>query len=537
MEQLYPLNRQQTTIGRSDTNDLTIPADRRVGRQHAFIVQESGQHIVYDANSANGTWVNDVRVSRQVLEPGDRIRVGGTTLVFTGRALQLPASVPLPASPAASGSGLAIAAAIGAVVLVAILSSSPGSGGPYGGTPTATLSPSAGQAVATVVADMDRHLRDSGYVWQPSHNEIVDLPPEERLKRLGGLVQPPSIPTLPPGATVTPSGADGMATAIRAATQLAEATPSPEPSATIPGSTPAPPEEPPLTLDYRPFGTSVRNQGGCGSCWAHASIAVMETQLRRAIPGLGPDLDLSEQRLVSCHAGSCGGYFVHLALGFLVQEGAVEEDCNPYQAEDNPAWCPNRCPSSPPFFASDSGLAAPPRTVCSSVPDHRDEAWNTEVTEALSTDGPLVAVMSVPEDFFFYGSGIYSASDFFVDSGDPGCHAVALVGYSRPGRYWLIKNSWGSGWGEQGYARISWDDEHAHLGGRLYRLAVGSPSPTATASPTATPSATMTAVSYPGPSTITPTLLPEASATWTAPPPPASPTPSSTPAPYPRPYP
>lgn len=70
-------------------------------------------------------------------------------------------------------------------------------------------------------------------------------------------------------------------------------------------------------------------------------------------------------------------------------------------------------------------------------------------------NGPLQTTMSVYEDFMFYKSGVYK----HVTGPMMGGHAVSLVGYDDEGRYWIGKNSWGTSWGEEGYFRISYDDE------------------------------------------------------------------------------
>ena len=260
-----------------------------------------------------------------------------------------------------------------------------------------------------------------------------------------------------------------------------------------------------------------------------------ESQLRRTTAGLGSELDLSEQRLVSCHSSSCDGNTIDSGLDILIGEGAVDDARDPFRAEDDPAWYPALCSGSPPIHAFDFGLAAPPRTVCSSLYDHRDDAWSGEVMEALAMNGPLVAAMSVQEDDFYNGRGIYRTSEFIDSSSELGCREVALVGYSQTGRYWLIKNCWD----EDGYAGIIWDDEHTQAGRMLYRLALGSPSPspTATAATIAWPSPTTTVVASPRTATPAPIQPPKAASTWTAtplPPPKAlTPSPSSTSGPYP----
>ena len=73
---------------------------------------------------------------------------------------------------------------------------------------------------------------------------------------------------------------------------------------------------------------------------------------------------------------------------------------------------------------------------------------------ALSTHGPLVTTFSVYEDFYDYSEGIYS----YVSGGYLGGHAVLLVGYNDDEQYFIVKNSWGTWWGEDGYFRIAYSE-------------------------------------------------------------------------------
>lgn len=73
-------------VGRDRSNDVVLDADMRVSRHHATLTEHDGQWRVEDMGSANGTYVNNARVSEHALRDGDRIRVGTTTLVFVAVA-------------------------------------------------------------------------------------------------------------------------------------------------------------------------------------------------------------------------------------------------------------------------------------------------------------------------------------------------------------------------------------------------------------------------------------------------------------------
>jgi len=78
----YPLRGAVTTLGRHASNDIALPQDPKASTRHAEIRQEGTQFVIYDLNSTNGTFVNDQRIQRHLLRPGDIVRVGQTELTF-----------------------------------------------------------------------------------------------------------------------------------------------------------------------------------------------------------------------------------------------------------------------------------------------------------------------------------------------------------------------------------------------------------------------------------------------------------------------
>ena len=202
----------------------------------------------------------------------------------------------------------------------------------------------------------------------------------------------------------------------------------------------------PATLDWRNVGgisyvSPVKSQGSCGSCWAFATTAGTESQLMIATGGM--PIDLAEQILVSCsNAGSCSGGVTVNASNFIRDVGLPLESCFKYTATNN--VCSNACLNWQDNTYKIKGWHRASTTYIK-VDDIRN---------ALFTYGPLIVTMSVYSDFYSYRSGVYSyATGSYV-----GDHAVLVVGYDDAQRAFVVKNSWGSGWGEAGYFMISYGE-------------------------------------------------------------------------------
>jgi C1A family cysteine protease len=201
----------------------------------------------------------------------------------------------------------------------------------------------------------------------------------------------------------------------------------------------------PASFDWRNnngnFVTPIRDQGNCGSCWAFATTAALESQelIINNTPGI--NLDLSEQMLVCCSSsGSCNGGYIDLPSNYIRDTGIPSDYCCPYTAT-NSSCNLNTCTSECIDLHTITGW----HWVAKSVEILKSE---------LCTYGPLVVSMRVYKDFFSYYRGIYS----HVKGPYQGDHAILLVGYNDAGQYFIVKNSWGTSWGESGYFRIAYSE-------------------------------------------------------------------------------
>ncbi len=185
--------------------------------------------------------------------------------------------------------------------------------------------------------------------------------------------------------------------------------------------------------------TAVGDQEQCGSCWAFATVGVLESAI---LIKQGLAVDLSEQYLLSCNTDgySCdGGWFAH---NYHVQPGAVPETEFPYVA-----WkAPCGGPYSHPYRISSWSY------VGSSVGVPSVEA----IKQAIYTYGPVAAAICAGDDFQGYTGGVFATDEAAdCDRGDVN-HAVILVGWDDTKQVWRLRNSWGTGWGEDGYMWIGY---------------------------------------------------------------------------------
>jgi cathepsin L len=199
----------------------------------------------------------------------------------------------------------------------------------------------------------------------------------------------------------------------------------------------------PDSVDWRTQGyvTPVKDQGQCGSCWAFSAVASLEGQHFKQS---GKLVSLSEQNLVDCSGNfgnmGCDGGLMDQAFQYIqANKGIDTEQSYPYEAVDN-----NCRFNAANVGATDNGFT----DITSGSED--------DLAAAIATVGPIsVAIDASQSSFQFYSTGIYS---------DPSCssteldHGVTAVGYGSLGQgqdFYIVKNSWSTSWGDQGYIKMA----------------------------------------------------------------------------------
>jgi cathepsin L len=197
----------------------------------------------------------------------------------------------------------------------------------------------------------------------------------------------------------------------------------------------------PTSVDWREkkVVTAVKDQGGCGSCWAFAAVETIESSL---IQATGKTVLLSTQNMVSCTpnpnhcggTGGCGGATCELGYEYVANKGIATEKDYPYRAQTG------KCDETKPKSVKASGFVKLP------------ENNYTALLTSIALTGPIaVSVDAGP--WMSYSSGVFTGcgtSRIVIN------HAVQAVGYGSAGGkdYWIVRNSWGGFWGESGYIRL-----------------------------------------------------------------------------------
>ena len=177
----------------------------------------------------------------------------------------------------------------------------------------------------------------------------------------------------------------------------------------------------------------VKNQGGCGSCWAFSAIGAFEsrnaikTGKKSAVP------EWSEQQLVDCSRGEgnmgCRGGWMHWAFKHTSKVAEASEKAYPYHAKDE--TCKEADHAKDPVLLKSKS--------------YKMVATNETALKQALTQGPVSVAVDAGR-WSTYREGVFS------NCGTQLNHGVLAVGYTND--YWTIKNSWGNRWGEKGFMRI-----------------------------------------------------------------------------------
>jgi cathepsin L len=202
----------------------------------------------------------------------------------------------------------------------------------------------------------------------------------------------------------------------------------------------------PTSFDWRTKGavTGIKDQGQCGSCWSFSTTG--STEGCHFISGKSL-VGLSEQNLVDCSGSygneGCNGGLMTQAMEYIIENGGIDtESSYPYTAEDGTCN----------YNKANSGATL-------KAYKNVQQGSESDLQNSVNQGPTSVAIDASQSSFQFYTSGVYS---------DPNCstsqldHGVLAVGWGVEGgqAYWIVKNSWGTSWGANGYILMARNDNN-----------------------------------------------------------------------------
>ena len=194
------------------------------------------------------------------------------------------------------------------------------------------------------------------------------------------------------------------------------------------------------SVDWRTKGavTPVKDQGQCGSCWAFSATEAIESYAFLAGHGLQ---ELSAQQINSCDTVDlgCNGGNSETAYEYVVKNGGIStEEAYPYTSGDGKT---GRCKSE---------------TSAIKIKGYTSVKKGEKNLKTALNHGP-VSICVAADSFQSYSGGILKSCPGRID------HCVQAVGYSTEGNYWIVRNSWNTNWGEDGFIRVEMGDNLCHI--------------------------------------------------------------------------
>jgi len=199
----------------------------------------------------------------------------------------------------------------------------------------------------------------------------------------------------------------------------------------------------PTTWDWRQSGavTGIKNQGRCGSCWSFSATGSMEGiwKIKK-----GRLVSLSEQNLIDCSVAQgnegCEGGLMDSAFRYVISNNGIDTEASyPYTATG-----PNACRYNPANKAA-------------TISNFHDVPSGSEssLLQAVYQQPTSVAIDASQQSFQFYSGGVYNEPMCSSTQLDHGVLAIGFGMYQGTTAYWLVKNSWGTSWGLNGYIMMS----------------------------------------------------------------------------------
>jgi len=219
----------------------------------------------------------------------------------------------------------------------------------------------------------------------------------------------------------------------------------------------------PAAFDWRNvngtnYVTVTRNQHlpvYCGSCWAFSTSSAFADRLKIASKAAWPEITLAPQVLVNCVGpnSTCHGGSPRAAYEYMRVHGIPDETCAPYEAADLACTPENICKTCDFDLSDPTKLCkAQPKFALHYVAEHGSVLGVQQMMAEINARGPIACVIAVTDAFETYSGGLFVDPTGRVAPD----HVVSIVGWGSQNGvpYWIVRNSWGTFWGEKGYVRM-----------------------------------------------------------------------------------
>jgi hypothetical protein len=204
----------------------------------------------------------------------------------------------------------------------------------------------------------------------------------------------------------------------------------------------------------------VRNQQQCGSCAAFGITGLLEMRVKQDLDEPDLEIDLSDSQCLTCSGGDCdNGITFAQGLSTIMGKGLPTETCAPY-GDGGPmgpelTWCDEGCDGV------DRGRVFLEDVDRLDLPEGSPLEDQVLAMKAAIAFSPLLVRLTVWSDLFSYQSGVYVNANTDPEAA-VGFHALLLVGWDDTRQAWLARNSWGAGWGLDGYLWLGWGAAESH---------------------------------------------------------------------------
>jgi len=196
----------------------------------------------------------------------------------------------------------------------------------------------------------------------------------------------------------------------------------------------------------------------CGGCWSFASTSALSDRITIVNQGQWPEVNLAPQHLLSCDCGgTCDGGNALAAYRCIHEKGIVEETCVPYEAKDG-LPCQPYCKT---YWGFNESATVITNNKNWTVSEFGVVVGVDQIKAEIYARGPVACAIDATYKLEKYSGGIYEEFKALPIAN----HVVSIVGWgSDPIPHWIVRNSWGTYWGEFGYFRIVMGKPSLNLG-------------------------------------------------------------------------